>query len=582
MHRRALIQAGVTTAAMALAPAVLAKPVADSGRIDDYRKLIGDGMARHRLTGASAILVQENAVVWAEGFGHADRENGIAMRPDTIVPIGSVTKTFTALALMQLRAEGRVDIDRPVRDFVPNLRIGTRGADFNRVTVRSVMTHTSGLPSDVFKNTGLESADYTNVVDLLNDTELAAWPQTIGLYSNIGYSLLGNVIRNVSGQAYPDYVRSRILRPMGMARSGFATEAGLPARARLYYQDGRPTPPLELRDQPAGGLYSSVEDLARYAIGLMKAWGGAPSPLIDPASVQAMFRLSNAHIAIETNKKGLGWFMFQRGGAFAMYHAGSTGFANAALLLLPQKRIAAAILVNSVGGDALASAFAFRVLEDYGLKTEDIRPSPHLPPVDPNATPVTLATEALAAHVGDYPRKRTFATITLDGDGLTLDEPDGRIRLRPLSDGSFQPLRKADGGQPQVVVGERYRFAEVGPYHVLFSQSDDDGEHQAGYRVVTAPLAESWRARAGRYDHFGYQIPGAEQILAAEINILQERLMQLQLVYNSGAFTYPMVVAGPRHAFTGGLGPETTGELVRFSEDGVLTYSGLTFRRSAG
>lgn len=579
MHRRALIQGGVMTAAMALAPAVLATPV---GRIDDYRTLIGDGMARHRLTGASAILVHEGAVVWAEGFGYADRENRVAMRPDTIVPVGSVTKTFTALALMQLRTEGRVDIDRPVRDYVPDLRIGARGADLDRVTVRSVMTHTSGLPTDVFKNTGLESADYTDVVDLLNDTELAAWPQTIGLYSNIGYSLLGNVIRNVSGQAYPDYVQSRILRPTGMARSGFATEAGLPARSRLYYQDGRPTPPLELRDQPAGGLYSSVDDLARYAIGLMEAWGGAPSPLIDPASVQAMFRLSNGHIWIETNKKGLGWFMFQRGGAFAMYHAGSTGFANAALLLLPQRRIAAAILVNSVGGDALASEFAFRVIEDNGLKTADIRPSPHLPPIDPNATPVNLATEALAAHVGDYPRKRTFATVALDGDGLMLNQPDGRVRLRPLSDGSFQPLTQAEGGQPQAVVGERYRFAEVGPYHVLFSQSDDGAERQAGYRVITAPLSDSWRARVGRYDHFGYQMPGAEQILAAEIKLLEERLLELTLVYNSGAFTYPMVVAGPRHAFTGGLGPETTGELVRFSEDGVLTYSGLTFRQSNG
>ncbi len=580
MHRRAVIKGGITTAAMAITPAVLAKPFADAGGINDYRRLIGDGMVRHRLTGASAILVQEGAVVWAEGFGHADRENGVAMRPDTIVPIGSVTKTFTALALMQLRAQGRIDIDRPVRDYVPNLRIGARGADLDRVTVRSVMTHTSGLPTDVFKNTGLESADYTDVIDLLNDTELAAWPQTIGLYSNIGYSLLGNVIRNVSGQAYPDYVRSRILAPMGMARSGFATEAGLPARSRLYYQDGRPTPPLELRDQPAGGLYSSVEDLARYAIGLMKAWGGTPSPLIDPASVQAMFRLSNDHIAVETNKKGLGWFMFQRGGAFAMYHAGSTGFANAALLLLPQRRIAAAILVNSVGGDALASEFAFRVLEDNGLKTADIRPAPHLPPIDPNATPVTLATEAMAAHVGDYPRKRTFATVALDGDDLMLQQPDGRVRLRPLSDGSFQPLTEAAGAQSQAVVGERYRFAEVGPYHVLFSQSDD-GEHQAGYRVVTAPLADSWRARVGRYDHFGYQMPGAEQILAAEIKVLEERLLQLTLVYNSGAFTYPLVVAGSRRAFTGGLGPETTGELVRFGEDDVLIYSGLTFRRSA-
>jgi len=191
-----------------------------------------------------------------------------------------------------------------------------------------------------------------------------------------------------------------------------------------------------------GGLYSSADDLARYAVGLMKAWRGASSPLIDPASVQAMFRLSNDHIAVETNKKGLGWFMFQRGGAFAMYHAGSTGFANAALLLLPQRRIAVAILVNSVGGDALASEFAFRVLEDNGLKTVDIRPSPHLPPIDPNATPVNLATETLAAHVGDYPRKRTFATVALDGDGLMLDQPDGRSGCAHCQMVAFSPSRR--------------------------------------------------------------------------------------------------------------------------------------------
>lgn len=508
--------------------------------------------------------------------------NAVGMRPDTIVPIGSVTKTFTALALMQLQAEGRIDLDRPVRDYVPRLRIGTRGADPALVTVRSVMTHTSGLPTDVFKDTGLDSADYRDVVDLLNDTELAAWPQTIGLYSNIGYSLLGNVIRNASGQDYPDYVQARILRPMGMVRSGCVTDANLPPRTRLYYQDGRPTPPLELRDQPAGGLYSSVEDLARYAIGLMQAWQGAPGPLIDPASARAMFRLSNGHIAIETNRKGLGWFMFRRGEAFAMYHAGSTGFANAALLLMPQKQIAAAILVNSVGGDSLAGEFAFRVLEDNGLKTADIRPSPALPPIDPNATPVRLSVDAIAGHLGDYPRKRTFASVTLEGEDLVLSQPEGRLRLRGLSDGSFQPFAEVEGGPARAVAGERYRFADIGPYHVLFNQSADGIERQSGYRVIVSPLDEAWRRRAGRYTHFGYQVPGAEQILGAEIDILDNRLLQLKLIYNTGTYTYPLVIAGPGRAFTGGLGPETTGELVRFARDGVLTYSGLTFRPSDG
>lgn len=582
MQRRTFIGGALASALAALAPQRgLASHPAPDRQIERYRALIETGIAKHKLTGVSAALVKDGKLAWAEGFGLADRERGLAMTTDTIVGIGSVTKTFTALALMQLRAQGRLDIDQPVTAYVPELRIGTRGADLAQVTVRSIMNHTSGLPSDVFKNTGLESADYTDVVDLLNDTQLAAWPQTIGLYSNIGYSVLGNVIRNVSGQGYPDYVKAHILEPLGMARSGFVTDTALPPRTQLYYPDGRRTPPLELRDQPAGGMYADVNDMARYAIAMMAAWRCGSGLLIDPASVQAMFRLSNANIRVETNKKGLGWFMFQAGDAFAMYHAGSTGFANAALLLLPQQQTAAVMLVNTVGGNMLANDFAFRVLEDNGLKTADIRPAPHLPPPDPRAVPTILSTTVLDAHVGDYARKRTFASVTRDGNDLLLKQPDGVLRLQSLSDGSFKPYPNADHDPLKPIPDERYRFDEVGPYHVLFVQSAEDGEYQAGYRIPPHPLDDRWKARLGRYEHFGYQVPGAEQILAAQFDLVDGRLPEMQLVYNTGTYTYPLIVTAPDQAITGGLGPETTGETVRFTdEDEVVCYSGLTFRRA--
>lgn len=581
MHRRTLIRGAFASAVAGFAnsKSLAADPPSDA-QIERYRTLVKTGIAKNKLTGVSVALVKNGTLAWAEGFGLADRERGLAMTPNTIVGIGSVTKTFTALALMQLQTQGRIDIDRPVTTYVPRLHIGTRGADLAQVTVRSIMNHTSGLPSDVFKNTGLESGDYTGVVDLLNETQLAAWPQTIGLYSNIGYSVLGNVIHNVSGQAYPDYVKAHILRPLGMVRSGFVTDASLPLRTQLYYQDGRRTPPLELRDQPAGGLYADAKDMARYAIALMAAWQGRSGLPMNPASVQAMFRLSNASIRVETNKKGLGWFMFQAGDAFAMYHAGSTGFANAALLLLPQKQTAAVILVNTVGGNVLANDFAFRVLEDNGLKTADIRPSPHLPYANENAVPTTLSPTLLDSHVGNYVRKRTFASITRDGNDLLLKKPDGPLRLQSLSDGSFRPFAQADRDKMKPIAGERYRFADVGPYHVLFVQSAEDGEYQAGYRIQSTLPNDTWKTRLGRYEHFGYQIPGAEQILAAQFNLIDGGLLQMQLVYNSGTYTYPLIPVASDQAITGGLGPETTGETVRFfDQDGIASYSGLTFRR---
>ena len=126
-----------------------------------------------------------------------------------------------------------------------------------------------------------------------------------------------------------------------MSHSGFAGDAALSPLSVLYYADGRTAPAFELRDQPAGGVYSNVEDLARYAIAMMDAWHGKSTAVIDADSVRLMFTPSNENLLVESNRKGLGWFTFRNSTAFAMYHAGSTGFANAALLLFPQTRDAA-------------------------------------------------------------------------------------------------------------------------------------------------------------------------------------------------------------------------------------------------
>lgn len=580
MQRRTFIHNSVAAAAAAVLGACSnhrADIAAD--RSAALRGFIAERMARGKLLGASAALVENGRLAWAEGFGMADRNAGAAMSPATVVGIGSVTKTFTSLAIMQLRRRGLLDINAPITRYVPQLRIGTRGADLQQVTVRSLMNHTSGLPTDVFKYTELEKARYTDVVDLLNDTELAAWPQTIGLYSNIGYSLLGVAIRNVSGEDYRDYLKRHVLAPLNMSHSGFAGDAALSPLSVLYYADGRTAPAFELRDQPAGGVYSNVEDLARYAIAMMDAWHGKSTAVIDADSVRLMFTPSNENLLVESNRKGLGWFTFRNSTAFAMYHAGSTGFANAALLLFPQTRDAAVILVNTVGGDRLANEYAFDKLKSHGLKVGDIRPAPRLPALDKQATPVVLSAEMLKQCAGAYARKRDFALVSRDGNDLLLVDGDETLRLKSLSDGSFQPFATAAATTQSDLDGVRYRFADAGPYHVLF-RIDADGVWQQGYRQPDSATAVAWRERIGRYELFGYQIQGNERIVAAEINAFDTHQPRLQLVYNTGKFAYPLIFSSATHAVTGGLGPQTTGEVVRFSDDGSqLFYSGLTFRK---
>jgi len=104
------------------------------------------------VVGVSAALVVDGKLAWKQGFGYADKDAGTAMTPSTQVGIGSVTKTFTALATLQLQEQGLVDIDQPLSRYLPEFHIRTHGEDRDQVTLRRLITHSSGVPSDIFRN----------------------------------------------------------------------------------------------------------------------------------------------------------------------------------------------------------------------------------------------------------------------------------------------------------------------------------------------------------------------------------------------------------------------------------------------
>lgn len=559
------------------ATAMLARPLRAASRADasHYAALIRERMASDGLVGVSAAILRDGAIGWSASFGMADHLRSIAMTTRTPVAIGSITKTFTALALQQLHHRRKLDLDAPLHRLLPEFAIGMRGFDADAITLRRIATHTSGLPTDEFRDLELERASYLDVPRLLRESDIAACPGTIGLYSNAGYSLLGNVVQVASGQDYRAYVRDHILRPLRMARSGFAGDPALPTPSKSHYPGGRVAPAFELRDQPAGGLYASVEDLMRYARGMIAGWRGDAASVVPHAVAQEMFALHNADILVETNKKGFGWFLFDDGRCTAPYHAGSTIYSNAALLLLPQRNAAAAIVVNTVGGDGLAQDFAFDVLQRHGMAPRSIRPAPHLPAPDPDAGEIEIAATSLAAHVGDYASKNGYLSVERDGPALREHSDGAWSLLRPLANGGFRAYALHDGALRPT--GEERHFVDVGPYHVLFRRAAGD-ESALAHRVDAATVDIA--PLLGCYTHFGYQTAGAEQLLAAHVERWDGRLPMLRLSYNTGDYRYPLLFSDATRAITGGLGPEMTGQTVRFEDGGkVLVYAGITFRK---
>src|SRR5512141_2486224 len=196
----------------------------DYTKVAEYvSALIRHEMRKRNVTGLSIALVDDQRVVWAEGFGYADKAGNVPASPETVYRAGSISKLFTATAAMQLAERGMLDIDQPLNDYLPGFSIRTRFADSATVTPRSIMTHHSGLPSDYLKGMWTRNPEsFTRVADYVKDEYAANPPGTVFSCSRRGVTLSGDAIGTVARRDCASHVRDELLLPLGMTRSSFS------------------------------------------------------------------------------------------------------------------------------------------------------------------------------------------------------------------------------------------------------------------------------------------------------------------------------------------------------------------------
>ena len=273
--------------------------------IEDYKSFVTNRMQKDNLIGAGIALIIDDSVIWKEGFGYADKENHIPFTTKTTLCIGSVTKTFTALGIMQLQERGLINIDKPLIDYLPQFSLKTRKTDIKEITVKSVINHTSGLPNDIFMSGKKDK--YITTVDYLKNEYLGYPPNTVFHYSNVGYCLLGHTILNVSGQDYPDYIQKNILSPIGMNNSGFINYNKLTTISKTYDKIGKYHPLKEGRNIPAGSLYSNIDDMVKLAKELIDIYHGKQGSIIYPENLKRVFSEQVNDAILDNDKKGIGW-----------------------------------------------------------------------------------------------------------------------------------------------------------------------------------------------------------------------------------------------------------------------------------
>ena len=226
-----------------------------------------------KIPGMSIVIVHDQDVLLVKGFGYADLEKKIPADPKTVYRIGSVTKAFTALALMQLRDAGKLQLDDPIEKYLPEFKIKSRFPDARPATFRQVAAHYSGLPREAPMLYEYQVTDEQPSVEeqlkSLKDVEMVLPAMTVYNYSNLGYDIMGLALSRVAQQPYDQYVVGHILKPLGMNDSGFALSEQMKSHFAVGYNSARPDGTYERSSYPkyglaAGMLYSTADDLAKY------------------------------------------------------------------------------------------------------------------------------------------------------------------------------------------------------------------------------------------------------------------------------------------------------------------------------
>ncbi len=321
----------------------------DFAAIDRY---VRSEMEAQRIPGLALGIVHGDRIVHVQGFGQADR-SGRDVTTQTPFLIGSVTKSFTALAIMQLSEAGRVQLDAPVQRYLPWWRVADPDAS-TQITVRHLLYQVSGL-SKATGNAYATSGD-THVsaledrVRALHDAELTAPVGTTWQYSNANYWTLGMIVQAVSGQSYETYVQQHIFDPLQMGKSYTSgTEAvqnGLPTGHRYWY--GFPVAsevPFDRGGLGSGGLSSSAEDMTRYLSLYLNEGRHGTTSLVSPAGAAELQR-AGAATGLDGVSYAMGWDVGQVHGTTAISHDGSGFDSHANVVLIPDRGWGVVVMEN--------------------------------------------------------------------------------------------------------------------------------------------------------------------------------------------------------------------------------------------
>ena len=367
----------------------------------------------------SVLVAKGDQVLFAKGYGLANVEHGVLNSPQTIFRLGSITKQFTAMAILILQEQGKLSVDDLVSKHVEECPEA-----WSEVTVHQLLSHTSGIPNFTglpeYRSTMMLPSPPAKTLDRVRNLALEFKPGEKFAYSNSGYVLLGQIIEKVAGTSYEEFLRKSIFEPLDMKKSGYdSPETILTNRAAGYRRAGEKLSNAAYLDMTiphaAGSLYSTVEDLHRWSRAL------DAGKLVSGQGREKMFTPVKGTY-------GYGWVIDQKFGRRCVMHGGGINGFVTHIARFPEEELCVVVLCNSEGagagmaGNALA---AIALGEKYELPQE--------------RKFVAVEGKVLDNYVGTYKIEDRFE-IVVSRDGVRLmAQPTGqpKVHLRAESEAKF-------------------------------------------------------------------------------------------------------------------------------------------------
>ncbi len=475
-----------TTHARAVEPANL-KPLQER-----FASAAAKELERRILPGFSVAWIADGQVVHAAGYGKADWRENKPATADTIYRAGSISKLFNAVSVVQLVEQDKLNLDAPIQAALPEFSIVSPFSDSQPITLRQLLCHRSGMIREAPVGGYLDPSQPTITATLASvaGCALVNPPNTKTRYSNVGPTIAGEAVAAKSGLPYAEYQQKFVLGPLGMTSSAWTMNDTLrprlaKGRMRLARGDGEYyfdiAPEFELGTLPAGNLYTTAGDLARFAIFML---GGDASaelrpPLMHPASLEMM---CTPQLIDGNTGFGLGFYVGEYRGRKTVQHSGAVYGFTTILIAIPDERIAVLVLSNA----DIAMAPVRRLADlSLDLLFENLRGEK---PAD--AAPVIeVASADLAKLAGDYESQSYWAHLEVEGQSLV-----GQFSGQPIRLEATAPLKYlADG-----------RIMNRSPFEFTAEPDGQIAGFTAGGQKFTrvgepTPVPIAWQALLGKY-----------------------------------------------------------------------------------